>query len=96
VEVRLPLLFLIWGVTRSDSLEAVNYLLKAGAHVNAATSQQETALMRAARLGHKGMVEVLLAAGADIQAKNIQGETALDIARNYGYEDIVYLLQKTL
>lgn len=48
------------------------------------TSDQETALLIAARSGYVVVVEQLLLAGADVMVKNITDETALDLAAHYG------------
>jgi ankyrin repeat protein len=60
-------------------LDAVRYLLDAGANVNASDKQGRTALAEAAYYGHVDVVRELLLQGADINAVSDDG-TALDIA----------------
>jgi uncharacterized protein len=69
-------LFLAAG---EGKLDAVRYLLDAGANVNAGDKQGHTALAEAAYYGHVDVVKELLLHGADINALSGDG-TALDIA----------------
>lgn len=69
-----------------------NYLIKAGAYVNAAgiNDESHTALQEAAKGGHKVVVETLLKAGADVNARAPQyGHTAIQAAALGGHEAIV-------
>ena len=47
-----------------------------------------TALMCAAKSGHKTCVTLLLREGADAKLKNNQGQTAMDIAKKSGIRDV--------
>lgn len=51
-----------------------------------------TALMRAAYMGHDGVVEQLLRNGADKSIKNGEGKTALDLANEHNQVKIIQLL----
>ncbi|XP_026318095.1 ankyrin repeat and SAM domain-containing protein 1A-like isoform X3 [Hyposmocoma kahamanoa] len=63
-------------------------------NVDQMTSDQETALLIAARSGYVVVVEQLLLAGADVTVKNITEETALDLAAHYGrLETVQHLLR---
>jgi 26S proteasome non-ATPase regulatory subunit 10 len=50
--------------------------------------------MRAARQGHRALVELLLARGADVAARSNDGETALTWARKQGREEVARLLEE--
>ncbi|MBN8248144.1 MAG: ankyrin repeat domain-containing protein, partial [Verrucomicrobia bacterium] len=65
---------------RLDQARVVEYLLKAGADINALGGKGVTALYRAAEAGHKRMVELLLQAGADVNAAGVPKLTPLLIA----------------
>ena len=53
----------------------------------------DTALILAAKMGHKATVDVLLAKDANVNAKNTFGYTALTSAAKNGHADIVDLLK---
>jgi ankyrin repeat protein len=61
-------------------IEAAKLLLAAGADVNAARSNGQTALHGAAQWGWSEYVQFLADSGANLQAKDQNGNTALDIA----------------
>jgi ankyrin repeat protein len=77
-----------------DSIDIVKKLLADGAQVNAADTNKNTALMKAAQLGDVEVVDVLVAAGADMDAANAEGKTALMIAIDGGWPEIVNMLLK--
>jgi len=56
-------------------------LLGAGANVNEANKEKETALIKAAWKGYVDVAEVLLERGADARSTDKRGSTALDAAR---------------
>lgn len=56
-------------------------MIDAGADVNAADADGETALMAAAEKGHVSKVKVLLDHGANVNARDRRGKTALQYAR---------------
>ncbi|KAI5639789.1 ankyrin repeats (3 copies) domain-containing protein [Phthorimaea operculella] len=60
--------------------------------INQQTSDQETAVLIAARSGYVQVVEVLIAHGADVTIKNIKDESALDLAAFFGRLETVQLL----
>jgi ankyrin repeat protein len=70
----------------AGSTNAVLWLLdaKLGGPVNAADNQGETALMRAASLGDRPVIEELLRSGGDLKAKANSGGTALHYAYSGG------------
>lgn len=55
-------------------------MLRRGANVNTRDEDGETPLLRAARSGHEGVLQVLLNAGADPCAVDEDGRTALHLA----------------
>lgn len=55
-------------------------------------SAGRTALLNAAKYGHKEIVEMLLDKGADVNHKDEDGYTALIIAADFGHKDTVRLL----
>jgi len=71
---------------------AIAALLKAGAHVDGATSEGYTPLMRAAWKGHTAAIDALIAAGADVNRANKNGDTALHRASSNGRLDAVRVL----
>lgn len=71
---------LTWA-TFFDQAESVEFLLKHGADVNAASPDGETSLHTAAFFGRPEIVELLIAHGAPIDAKNNKGETPLHHAQ---------------
>ncbi|XP_049878320.1 ankyrin repeat and SAM domain-containing protein 1A-like isoform X2 [Pectinophora gossypiella] len=76
--------------------DIVNMLLQHNnpPNIDQMTSDQETALLIAARSGFVVVVEQLLANGADVTIKNIKDETALDLAAFYGrLETVQHLLR---
>jgi ankyrin repeat protein len=54
----------------------------------------QTPLHRAARYGHKEVVELLITKGADVNTKDNQGLTSLWYAKERGHEQNVELLRK--
>ncbi|KAJ2941213.1 hypothetical protein O0L34_g10448 [Tuta absoluta] len=60
--------------------------------INQQTSDQETAVLIAARSGYVQVVEVLISHGADVTIKNIKDESALDLAAFFGRLETVQLL----
>lgn len=72
--------------------EELSRLLAAGISVDAADSDGETALMKAADKGNAMAVKLLVAAGANVNAKDEDGETALMMAADEGRTEVVRLL----
>jgi len=70
-----------YGYVASDSVEAIEMLLGAGAELNARDAQEMTPLILTASCGRPARVAALLRAGADIHLRDVQGKTALDHAR---------------
>ena len=66
----------------NGDLEMVLDLIAAGADVNAASHNGETALLRAAASGELEMVRALVAARANLNATLRNGETALVLVGN--------------
>ena len=64
----------------------------AGADVNGANPQGETALMAAAEHGHQSVVQALLAAKADVNAQSEDGRTPLMRASYAGHLAVVRAL----
>lgn len=85
-----------WSVLHLSSyfghLEAVAWLIEAGADVNAQAGQGITPLHLAASRGHREIAQTLLAKGADRSIKADNGQTAADLARQRGYDDLAPLL----
>ena len=77
------------------TLEIVEALLEAGADKEQKNSGGETALIAAANVGRKEIVELLLKEEepSDKTATNNDGKTALDLASENGHADIVELLE---
>ena len=67
-------------------------LLAQGADLNIKGEYGNTALIWAARNGHRGIVRALLAQGADLKIKGEYGHTALTLAAQHGHVAIVEAL----
>jgi hypothetical protein len=63
-----------------DHVDAVNALLMAGAHVNAANRYGATPLNAASRRGNVHAVNALLSAGADVECRDVDDSTPLHVA----------------
>ena len=78
--------------SKNASLELVDLLVTKGAKVNAKSGRNATALMAAAKLGHRTIVEYLLQHGASVDLQNNQGVNALIWAADQGHAQIVQVL----
>lgn len=76
----------------SGSLPLLRALLDHDAYIDAASPNQTTVLMMAARGGHGPALQLLLEAGADAQLKNALGQTAYDFAQAHGHTALLTLL----
>lgn len=77
------------GITTEGHLKTAEYLVNEGADVNAKTNDGSTALMLAATLNKKDLVELLLSRGADVNAVDQQGRPALISAVMKGQGEVV-------
>lgn len=78
------------------SAEMVELLLEQHAYIDAASPNESTPLMMAARYGHPDSVRLLIESGADVTLQNQQGLTALDFAAGAGRQDIADLIRKAM
>lgn len=87
-----------YAATNSSEASAamVQLLLDAHAYIDAASPNESTPLMMAARYGHRDTVHLLLESGADVTIKNQQGFTALDFAVGAGRRDIADPIRRAL
>lgn len=69
-------------------------LLRHGADVDVADAQGNTPLIKAAKGGHVGVVQVLLAAGANPELANRAGRTAADCAAEEAQSAALELLRQ--
>ena len=76
----------------SDQLKMVEWLLDAGADVNARQQSDYTPLMGAAANARTAIMELLLARGADAAMRTTEGRTAADLAREHGHDTIAVRL----
>lgn len=72
----------------SNQLHIVEWLLDAGADVNARQQAGYTPLMGAAANARVDILELLLARGADASMRTSDGKTAADLAREHGHDAI--------
>ncbi|WP_324133581.1 ankyrin repeat domain-containing protein [Bosea sp. (in: a-proteobacteria)] len=80
---------------RENDVQAVAWLLRAGALPDMATTYQGwTALMWAARHDSTEAISALLAAGADRAPCEREGQTALSLAIRYGHASCRSLLER--
>lgn len=79
-----------------ESEKMARLLLENYAYIDAASPNQTTPLMMAARYGSGQVVELLLKEGADPALKNDKGMSAVDFARSVGRQDVVELISKHL
>lgn len=68
-----------------DDLDAVIRYAENGFSIDSCNADGETALMKAAWFGHRGMVQYLCEKGADIRLANCNGDTALHFAASGGH-----------
>jgi ankyrin repeat protein len=78
------------------SVEMVELLLEENAYIDAASPNETTPLMMAARYGHRDSVRALLEAGADVSLRNQQGLAALDFAVESSRRDVADLIVRAL
>ncbi len=76
-------------ITTAGHLKTAEYLLNNGADINAKTNDGNTALILAAELNKKNLIDLLLDRGADVNATNLQGYSALLVASSKGYRDLI-------
>ncbi|KAH8650608.1 hypothetical protein BGZ60DRAFT_498388, partial [Tricladium varicosporioides] len=75
-------------------LDIAEYLIAAGANVNAGKGgRTKSALHTACLLGEITFVKVLLEAGADVDVVSYEGQTVLQAAEQGGNEDVLALLK---
>ncbi len=67
-----------FAATRPDNLAVIEFLIAAGASVDAQTNTGDTALHLAAQCNNKKAIKLLLAHGADASIKNKSGKIALE------------------
>ena len=65
---------------RADPIEVMKMIADAGADINAANEQQNTALHLAAQRGSDKIVQYLINRGAKLDLKNKQGKTPAEVA----------------
>ncbi|KAF4340691.1 beta transducin [Fusarium beomiforme] len=85
---------LLWAAANGKDYFA-RLLLERGAAIEAKESDNgDTALILAARYGHRSMVELLLQFGAKINVRSAEGDTALAVAAHRGHASLVqYLIE---
>ena len=80
---------------RAQNLDAIKFLAKNGADLDASCHSGSTALMHAAGGGHLETVVFLHEAGVDLQAViGAQGWTAITYAARHGQMDVLTYLHK--
>ena len=72
----------------SNQKQIVEWLIEAGADVNARQQVDYTPLMGAAANARIEIMELLLAHGADRTMKTTDGKTPADLAREHGHDEI--------
>jgi uncharacterized protein len=77
----------------SNQPRIVEWLLDAGAGVNARQQMDYTPLMGAAANARTDILDVLLARGADPSLRTTDGKSAADLAREHGHEEIAARLE---
>jgi hypothetical protein len=83
----------ITGVAHSPPADVFKFLIDRGADVNRRSSDDRSALLRAAEKGDLAIVTLLLDKGAHVNARSAAGETPLCAAAEYGHQDVLkYLL----
>ena len=88
-----PLKEKLFNAVDADDSSQLNEALEEGAHVNSRDPEGLTALMKAALVGHTGVVRALLKApGIGVNHKFTDGYTALMMAAEEGETDIVRAL----
>lgn len=80
--------------SRDGRVPIVKMLLAAGAEINSATADKETALLQAVLKDRTKVVKLLLAAQANIQARRADGMNALMVAAQAGHLQVIKLLLK--
>ena len=82
---------------RAGNLPVINFLLKNGADLDAATEENKyTALQLSAWNGHEPVVEILLTCGVeDVEAKDSNGQTALRLAKAARHAGVVRLIEES-
>lgn len=78
------------------SVEMVELLLEENAYIDAASPNDTTPLMMAARYGHPDSVRALIELGVDVSLRNQQGLDARDFALLADRRDIANLLTRAL
>lgn len=78
------------------SVEMVALLLEHSAYIDAASPNDTTPLMMAARYGNTETVKLLIDAGADVTLRNQQGLSARDFARTAERQDVADLINRAL
>ncbi|MEX2272231.1 MAG: ankyrin repeat domain-containing protein [Vicinamibacterales bacterium] len=78
----------------SNQPRIVEWLLEAGADVNARQQMDYTPLMGAAANARLDIMAMLLSRGADPTLKTTDGKTAADLAREHGHEEIARDLEQ--
>ena len=77
----------------NGDLDIVTYLLDHKADIDLTGSLRETALIKATRARHTGIVKLLLERGASTEETDSAGVTALDIAQASGRKDLEALFK---
>lgn len=80
-------------VADRNDVRLAKRLLDRGCQVNERGRNGETALIRAAKLGHTEMVKLLIMRGADVHARDDKGRSALDHAMARKRLNLIQLLQ---
>ncbi|KAJ0398776.1 hypothetical protein ATCC90586_001300 [Pythium insidiosum] len=84
--------FLLERGANSHRPEILEFLLERGANVHIGDAAGNTALHKAAYLGHGDCVEILLRHGARLSAQNLMRQTARDLAEIFDRKDTSELL----
>lgn len=77
-----------------QNIQACQYLVQKGAHLDAIDNAGETALMYAARAHDYEIIALLLKSGANFKLKNLQGLNFIDIMKAYQYSKLLIQLER--
>jgi|UniRef100_K3XAA5 ankyrin repeat protein len=82
---------LLWAI-KANQPECLEFLLAKGANFHIGDSSGNTALHKAAYLGHELLVRILIKHGATVDARNLTNQTPADLAEIFDRKHIMALL----